>query len=142
MPITPPENAVGGQIWSWGMIDCGPSIGLVRRPLFNDKYITTGSGYVLQPFDQRLILKLTAPGTFIFTLRSVVEWLRQPWGQFPVNFKDGGNFASTFPITIVPFAGETIDGLDPNTNPVQIISDGGSLTVAPKSDLSGWTLAP
>jgi hypothetical protein len=138
MPIIPPNNAVGGQIWSWGFIDCGPSIGLVRRPLFNDKYITSGSSYTIQPFDWRLILQLTVPAIFTFNLLPVTTWLRQPYGQFPLNFKDGANNAATFAITIAANGSDLIDGLPS----VQIVSDGGSLSVEPKSDLTGWILGP
>lgn len=141
MPITPPENSVGGQIWSWIKIDAGPSIGLVRRPLFNDKYLSTGSTYTIQPFDWRLLIDRAAT-SFGISLLSVATWMRQPYGLFPIQVKDIGNSAGTdisaTPITITPNGAETIDGLAS----VQIVTGGGSLTLEPKSDLSGWNLLP
>lgn len=145
MPITPPENSVGGQIWSWMRIDAGPSLGWVRRPLFNDKYLTTGSSYSIQPFDWRLLINRAAT-SFEILLPSVVTWMRQPYGLFPIQIKDIGNTVgadiSATPITVTPNGSETIDGLVAASNPVQIITGGGNLTVEPKSDLSGWNLLP
>lgn len=139
MPITPPDYAVVGQIWSWITIDCGPSIGLVRRPLFNDKYLESGTTYTLQPFDWRLLVKLGAPATFTITLLPVLTWLRQPWGQFPVQIKDAGLTAAVAtPIVVARGGSDTIDGL----TQISIVSPGGSLSVAPKTDLTGWELRP
>lgn len=145
MSITPPENTVTGQIWSWIRIDCGPTIGWVRRPMFNDKYIITGVTYTVQPFDWRLLINRPATAIEIL-LPDVALWMRQSYGLFPIQVKDIGNASltdiSATPITVTPFAGQTIDGLVAATNPVQISSGGGSLTVEPKSDLSGWNLLP
>lgn len=145
MPIIPPNNSVGGQIWSWMNIDAGPSIGWVRRPLFNDKYITTGTTYSIQPFDWRLLISRAATSFEVF-LPSVVTWMRQPYGLFPLQVKDVGNPTgadlTATPITVSPNGTDTIDGLDPGTYPVQILTGGGSLTLEPKSDLSGWNLLP
>lgn len=138
-PITPPENTVGGQIWSWTKIDCGPTFGLIRRPLFNDKYLDSGTTYTLQPYDCRLLIKLGAPATFTITLLPVLTWLRQPWGLFPVQIKDVGLTAAVgTPIVVVRGGADTIDGL----TQVSIISAGGSLSVSPKTDLTGWELRP
>lgn len=143
MPITPPSNSVGGQIWAWMNIDAGPSIGWVRRPMWNDKYLVLADGpYNVKPFDWRLLVNLTTPASFEIHLMDVVLWMRQPYGLFPIQVKDVGNTAGTQPITIFPFTGQRIDNLDPVVDYVQIISDGGSLTVEPKSDLSGWNLLP
>src|SRR5438128_1880636 len=110
MPIIPPENSVGGQIWSWTQIDAGPSIGWVRRPLYNDKYITTGTTYNVQPFDWRLLIDRAAT-PFEILLPNVALWMRQPYGLFPIQIKDIGNAAlvdiSSTPITVSPFAGQT-----------------------------------
>lgn len=145
MPITPPENSVGGQIWSWMRIDCGPSIGLIRRPMWNDKYLITGSVYSVQPFDWRLLINRPVTA-FEILLPTVLVWMRQPYGLFPIQVKDVGNTVgsdiSATPITVTPAGTDTIDGLVPGTNPVQIVTGGGSLTVEPKSDLSGWNLLP
>lgn len=145
MPITPPENSVGGQIWSWMRIDCGPSIGLVRRPMWNDKYLTTGATYNVQPFDWRLLVN-RASITFEIFLPDVITWMRQPYGLFPIQVKDIGNTTgadiSATPIIVTPVSGQPIDGLVAASNPVQILTGGGSLTVEPKSDLSGWNLLP
>lgn len=145
MPITPPENSVGGQIWSWMRIDAGPSIGWVRRPMWNDKYLTTGTSYNIQPFDWRLLVNRAAT-PFEILLPDVTLWMRQPYGLFPIQVKDIGNTLGTdisaTPITVTPFSGQTIDGLIAATDPVQIVTGGGSLTVEPKSDLSGWNLLP
>lgn len=142
MPITPPENSVGGQIWAWTKIDCGPSIGLVRRPLFNDKYLTSGSSYSVQPFDWRLLVNLSVAATFEILLPDVSVWMKQPYGLFPIQVKDVGQTAGTQPITVTPFGTQRIDGLDPATTPVQLNVNGASLTVEPRSDLSGWNLLP
>lgn len=142
MPITPPENSVTGQIWSWTKIDCGPSIGLVRRPLFNDKYLTTGTTYTVQPFDWRLLVNLSVAAAFEILLPDVSVWMRQPWGLFPLQVKDVGQTAGTQPITVTPFGSQRIDGLNPATTPLQLNVAGASLTVEPRSDLAGWNLLP
>lgn len=145
MPIIPPDNSISGQIWSWMRIDCGPTIGWVRRPMWNDKYITTGSTYTVQPFDWRLLINRPATAINIL-LPNVITWMRSSYGLFPIQIKDIGNAAltdiSATPITITAVVPQTIDGLDPDVDPVQITSGQGSLTVEPKSDLSGWNLLP
>lgn len=138
MPV-PPENAVIGQIWSWIKIDCGPTIGFVRRPLFNDRYITFGTTDTIQPFDFRVLVKLSVPATFTITLPSVRTWLLQPWGQFPIQIKDAGLTAAlATPIIVQRTPPDTIDGL----NSISIVSVGGSASFVPKTDLTGWELRP
>lgn len=141
MPITPPENSVGGQIWAWMKIDAGPSIGLVRRPMFNDKYLSTGSTYTVQPFDWRLLINRAAT-SFTITLPSVRTWMLQPYGLFPIQVKDIGNAngadISATPITITPDGSDLIDDLAS----VSIQVGGGSLTLEPRSDFTGWNLLP
>jgi hypothetical protein len=88
-----------------------------------------------------------SPGdAFIVLLPDVVTWMRQSYGLFPIQIKDIGNASltdiSSTPITVTSVVPQTIDGLDPDVNPVQITSGQGSLTVEPKSDLSGWNLLP
>lgn len=133
---TPTENSVVGQIWGWMKVDCGPTIGWVRRPMFNERFIISGVTYSVQPFDFQLLIAVNAD--FNVLLPSVTTWMRQPWGMFPIFVKDNGPFAGTHPITVTPEGADTIDGLAS----VQIVSDGGSLSVRPKSDLTGWDLTP
>lgn len=137
---TPVDNAVQGQIWGWMRIDAGPTIGLVRRPMFNDKFITSGTSYTVQPFDFQLLIAVNAD--FSVNLPLVNTWMKSPYGLFPIFVKDNGGFADTHPITVVPAGSDLIDGLDPVANPTQIIAKYGSLSLRPKSDLTGWDLAP
>ncbi len=141
MPITPPQNSVGGQIWSWMNIDAGPSIGWVRRPLFNDKYLTAANTpYTVQPFDWRLLINLTVAAPFQIYLPPIATWMRQPYGLFPINVKDVGNTVNdtTGIVTVSTTDGANIDGL----TSVQLITTGGSMSFEPRSDLSGWNLLP
>ena len=131
---TPPENSVIGQIWGWMTVDCGPTIGLVRRPMFNDRFVTTGTTYTIQPYDFQILIAVAAP--FTVFLPSVNTWMKQPWGMFPIFVKDNGLVAATHNITVDADGSDLIDGL-PN---VIIASNGGSLSLRPKSDLTGWDL--
>lgn len=130
-----PANAVAGQIWFQGLIDGGPSIGLVRRPLFNDRVVTAAGVTAIEPYDFLVLLNAAALQTI--QLPDVVLWMRQPYGQFPLLIKDRGMNASAFNKTVLPFGAQTIDGL-PN---LKIISDGGFAYLRPYSDLSGWMTA-
>jgi hypothetical protein len=141
MPITPPENSITGQIWSWMRIDCGPTIGWVRRPMWNDKYISTGSTYTVQPLIGDCLSIARRP-RFKFFLPDVVCGCCSLMAS-SLSIKDIGNASltdiSSTPITVSPFSGQTIDGLVAATNPVQITSGQGSLTVEPKSDFPAGT---
>lgn len=140
MPITPPENSVTSQIWGWMKVDCGPTIGWVHRPMFNDKYIVAGTSYDVQPFDFQLLIAVNAD--FTINLPAVATWLRQPWGMFPLFIKDVGYFAGTHNITAARAGSDLIYGDLATTTSAAIVSDGGSMSLRPKSDLTGWTLTP
>lgn len=133
---TPPDFTVQSQIWAWMMIDCGPTIGLVRRPMFNTNFVTTGTTYTVQPYDCQILIAVNA--AFNVLLPDVTTWLRQPYGLFPLFIKDYGNFAGTNNITVTPAGSDTIDTLAS----VAIASNGGSLSVKPQAGSTDWTLAP
>lgn len=133
---TPPENSVTSQLWGWMRVDCGPTIGWVRRPMFNDRVLETGTSYTVQPFDFQLLVYRDVPFTIYLPKLSV--WMSQPWGLFPIFVKDVGSLAEANNITIEAFAGDGIDGLPS----VAIVANTGSLSVRPRFGGLNWTLAP
>lgn len=130
-----PNNTATGQIWLQGLISAGPSIGLIRRPIFNEREITDGGTTNVDPYDFLILLNAAAAQTVQFP--DVVQWMRQPWGQFPILVKDKGNNAGTYVKTVLPFGSQTIDGLAS----FSIQSDGGFGLFRPYSDLTGWMTA-
>jgi hypothetical protein len=135
---TPPENSVTSQIWGWMKVDCGPTIGWVNRPMFNDTIITSGTTYTVQPFDFQILVSVNAD--FTVTLPDVTTWKRQPYGLFPLFVKDVGGFATVHNITVTPAGSDTIDGLSGTS--VAIASAYGSLSVRPRFGSTDWVLAP
>lgn len=115
----------------------GPTVGWALLQVQPERLITTPGALTVQPFDSRLLLKaIITP----ITLPDVVSWVRAPFQKVQSAFdrslwiKDLNYSASANPITVNPFAGQTIDGL---AN-FQIATNGLLLKLYPLSDLSGW----
>lgn len=123
------DNVKGSYIR--GMrVYCGPSLGWVDAPIFQDTLVT--GNHTVQPYESILLCNFTAPSTITLPLLST--WLKNVYGSWPIYLKDvGANFA-TNNCTLLAQGGDSIDGL----GGLSIVSDRASVLIRPRSDLLGW----
>lgn len=134
--MTYPANQVGGQIWFNAIFDAGPSVGKIRRPIFNDRIVTTPGDVAVEPYDYMIVMKKTVSQATTITLPSIALWMRQPYGMIPLLIKDGKGDADVYNITITPYGSDLIDGLASWV----IASQLAAVQLRPLSDLSGWSV--
>lgn len=130
-------SSVTGRVWAYMNVDMGPSIGWVRRPMFNQRVVVASGAVDVQGYDFEIVIDKAVPAATTVNLPSARTWLLQPYGVFPLLIKDGGANAGTNNITITPNGAETIDGLAS----LIIASDGGSVTLRPTED-GNWSTSP
>ena len=117
----------------------GPSLGWVEQRVKPETVITTG-GLTMLHGDASIVLVNVAAATS-FSLPSVSSWMRQNFSQPATGFaraiwiKDLGGNASAFPIIVMPFGGEQLDGLNAA---ITIIQNFALLRLYPIFDLTGW----
>lgn len=128
------NNDVNPSPFLWMNVDCGPSIGLVRRPMFAERILTAADDIIVVPFDFQVIVKKAVPAPTAVYLPDLALWMSREWGGMPLLIMDGGQNASTYNITITPFGSQTIN-LQPTWT---IAADGGSVLLRPLVDRSGW----
>lgn len=132
MPFS--NNDVTPTNFLWTKVDAGPTLGLIRRPLFPQRYITADGS--LQLFDFQILVKPSPPANITFTLLSVRDWILQAGGGYPVMIQDmmlAGTNSKT--ITITPYGAEKIN----NLSSYSIVSDLAGLVIRPLTDYSGWS---
>ena len=99
--------------------------------------VTAAGNVTVASSDRTIVVKKTTPATTNVLLPDVTSW-----NGADLTIKDGGNNASTYPINVVPFGStQTIDGYNASQlagGYFQIGGDGGSLTLRPLADKSGW----
>lgn len=123
------DNVKGSPIRGW-RVYCGPSLGWIDAPVFQDTIIT--GDHTVQPYQSIILCNLG--GAAALTLPNLNTWLNQVYGSWPIYVKDiTGNF-STRNLTVTPVAAQTIDGLATLT----LVSDYASVIIRPRSDYLGW----
>lgn len=116
----------------------GPSQGWVMQQVQPSEEITVGGSTTLGAGASIVFVNAAAPVTI--TLPNVILWMREPAYRPAVSFersiwiKDSGYNASSFNITITPFAGQTIDGLPS----FMIVTQGLLIRLYPLNNLTGW----
>lgn len=133
---TPGAGSIIGSTIIYGDVDYGPTFGKVYRPVNQIRVVVAAGDYLVQPFDINLIFKKTVPAAFAVLLPDLDQWMRQPYGGFPLVIKDGAYNASTYPITLTPYGTQKVDTLASWS----MAQDGVSVIVTPLQDRSGWTL--
>lgn len=131
-----PANQPGGQIWFQAIFDGGPSIGKVRRPVFNDRIITAAGNVNVEPYDYLILVKKTVGAATTVFLPLVSLWMRQPYGMTPLLIKDGKGDSDVNPITLTPAGSDLIDGLAS----WQLAGPYSAVQLRPLSDLTGWSV--
>lgn len=132
----------GGTFRQWKRVYLGPSVGWVYAPDDNEWNITTVGTTSISPGTN--LVKVNFAGVvsvqLFSSLNPVIPAGARP-GSFvvtPLTVMDfGGQASDVNTITILPFAGETIDGLVS----IQILNAYGAFTLFPKPT-GGWTLFP
>lgn len=120
--------------YMYGIVDAGPTLGKVRRPMFPIRIITGNA--TLEQYDFQLIVKPTPAASVVLSLLPVETWLRTPGGGLPILVQDQMQVATNGKtITIVPNGTEKING----QTQWQIGADYASLVLRPLVDLSGWS---
>ena len=129
----------GGQPgYATDRMGMGPSLGLYNKANRLERIITTGAASSLQPWDAVIMLNLAVNAAYTLTLLSCATWLKNPYGQIPIQFKfltDNGGLA----LTLTPAGIDTIDGLAS----VQVVPNVGvapfpSFIIRPRIDNLGW----
>lgn len=140
---TPGQGSVLGSPIIYAKVDYGPTIGQVYRPVNQRRVVTAAGDDTIQPFDQMVIYKKTMAETFNVYLPDLDLWMRQPYGGFELVIKDGSGNASIYPIAIIPFGTQLIDGLSVLTlsgGAWHLQGDNASLIFVPRIDRLGWDL--
>lgn len=118
----------------------GPSVGWVWTPEDNVvPVIAAGTTTLLQG---TTLVQVNVNGAVTIQLPSAKSSVTAPAGALPGTFLalpitvvDIGGFAAAQNITILPFAGEAIDGL----SSIKITSAYGAFTLSPRIVTGGWT---
>jgi len=128
----------GGTSREWQKVYMGPSIGWVSRPVQNVLSITAAGTYTLDRSTN--YVNVNVAGLVTINLPSALSSLAGAganpgtYVQNPIVILDTGGNSSTFAITIVPAAGDTIMGLAS----VQLASNFGAFSLAPNSAQRTW----
>ena len=116
----------------------GPRLGWVEQRVKPGIVVT--SGVTMLKGDVSLVF-VRATGSVMISLPNVGAWMRQNFSQPATGFeraiwiKDLGGNASAFPIIVMPFGGEQLDGLNAA---ITIIQNFALLRLYPIFDLTGW----
>lgn len=132
-----PDNQPSGQVNLYGWFDGGPTIGRIRRPVFNQRIITAAGGITLQPYDFEILFNKTIGAASSLLLLTAALWMRQPYGLLPIIVKDMKGDAGTNNIVITPAGSDTID----NQPTFTIAGDYGSITLRVNQTLDGWNVS-
>lgn len=132
----------GGTFRQWKRVWMGPSVGWVYAPDQNEWDITAAGTTTIYPGTN--LVKVNVAGLVTVQLFSSLN-PGPPAGARPGDYVvspltviDLGGHATAFPITILPYAGETIAG---NAS-LEISADYGAFTLYPKKTTGGWGLDP
>lgn len=132
----------GGTFRQWKRVYLGPSVGWAYAPDQNEWDITAAGTTIISPGINLVRVNIAGIVSvqLFSTVNPVVPAGVKP-GDFvvtPLTVMDLGGLASAInTITILPFAGELIDGLAS----IQILNAYGAFTLFPKST-GGWMLQP
>lgn len=104
---------------------------LAAAPTSTSRVVTVAPGGIITALasDGDLLINLTIPAAVTVNLVNASTITGQ------IFIKDLAGNASTFPITIAPVGGQTIDG---STSSIRIASDGGAVTLRPIPALTGY----
>jgi len=135
------DNIKGSPIRSH-RVYCGPTIGWIEAPIFQDKVLTTADApiYRVQPWDSVLLVSMQVLTSLSIYLPSSRRWYNKDYGSWSIYIKDiHGLLTPTAGILIQvePDPGgpaESIDGIDSYT----MITPYSSIMLRPRSSLNGW----
>jgi len=128
-----------GNGWQRARTYLGPSLGWVDTQVKPERRITAPGQYAVLPGDGVIFTDVNGSVTLI--LPDVVKWVQEAAYQPATAFeraiwvKDLGGKAAFFPIQIVPFGTQTIDGL---AMPFQIVQNRQLLRLYPLINMTGW----
>jgi len=130
----------GGTFRQWYKAYLGPSVGWINIPLQSILPITATGTYNIDASTSFITVNVAASVTVVLptTLGSTGGVQAQP-GRYalnPITIVDIGGNASSFPITINPFAGENIMSL----STLSLSTPFGGYTLAPNATLHGWSV--
>lgn len=114
-------------------IEMGPTHGRTRVPVSLERVFTAAGDLVIQPWDAIILVQqaLSAPLNVILPKASI--WFNAIYGGTTLVIKDAAGVAGSATITLVPYAGDIIQG------PSTIVQNLGALEITPLADLSGWS---
>lgn len=115
------------------VVAMGPTQGNQRIPVSYVRTITDPGDYTIIPWDTVIIVKQTATAAMSVFLPKVSTWMNMIGGATELVVKDGAGVAGNYNITLVPYAGDSIQG------PSVIQANLGSLQIIPRPDLVGWS---
>lgn len=105
--MSSPASGVVSTPTIYGKVDYGPTFGQVYRPLNTKRFISQDGGTVqVIPFDVLLAIFPLSLAPIILQLPDVRAWNSQPYGGFDLIIK----YFGVTDLTILPFAGQLIDG--------------------------------
>lgn len=123
------DNVKGSFVRSQ-RVYCGPSLGWIEAPIFQDTAVT--GNHTVQPYESVFLCSLAAPATLM--LPPLLTWLQNTYGSWPIYVKDVlGNFSS-FSLTVATPDGKSIDG----QSTLALVGDFSSVIIRPRSDAVGW----
>ena len=131
--MSSPASGIVSSPTIYGKVDYGPTFGAVYRPLNSKRIVTAAGDFLILPFDVIVISRKTVAAATGVQLPDLRLWMTQPYGGFDLTLKNGN---VGFDMTILPWAGQTIDGLAS-----MIVGGGqgeGAVVLSPRNDMSGW----
>lgn len=130
--MSSPSSGIVSTPTIYGKVDYGPTFGHVFRPL-NTKRVVVLTSDIIQPFDVIVIYNRPVPAAVSTQLPDLALWMKQPYGGFDLIIK---NRNTGFDVTLLPWPGQTIDGLAQLA--VGAGQGGGGVILSPLNDLTGW----
>jgi hypothetical protein len=128
-----------GSAWQKARTWLGPTLGWVDTQVRPSRAIAIAGTY--QVFTGDSVIFVNVPGLVTLLLPDVRLWIQEPAYQPATGFeraiwiKDLGGNAASFPITVSPFSGQTIDLLG---TPFQVVVNRQLIRLYPLNDQTGW----
>lgn len=106
--MSSPASGVFSTPTIYAKVDFGPTFGQVYRPVNTKRFIVVPDGGTVQiiPYDVIIAIFPTTLNPVTLQLPDVRSWTEQPYGGFDLTIK----YFGTTDLTVLPFAGQNIDG--------------------------------